>query len=152
MEKAFRIFFYIWSSFWGLINIAQVASQYIIYDQIYDRNNDAELGLWFINTMSYILGVFLGVLLLIKMIYIPRDLSNKKPVKNINIYVILASFYYFFISLVNLASRVLLMPEDFPRESIFQVTWIFPSFMVFVFHILYFQNIREYNTSLKENN
>jgi hypothetical protein len=153
-EKVFRIFFYIWFGIWGVINLVQLIAQYASFNFVFNQNNDSDLGIWFMTTIANVLTIFFGIVVFVKMLSIPSDIKNGKFIKNISFYTIMAICYYLAYTIIQILAVALFKADDLFRQTIFLTAWLFPSFIILIFHVVYFQNVREHNLSLdqKSNN
>jgi hypothetical protein len=150
MQTIFRIIFLIWASVWGVINLFQIVYQYARFNSVYETGSDAKLGLWFWTVSSLVISVALGISLLYKVSIIPRELKEHGKVPNLGAYTVMIVFYYFFVNLMSIGSNFVLNRSNFLKEFTFTTAWLFPSLIMFVFHIFYFLNLESKSTGIKE--
>jgi hypothetical protein len=144
-ESAFRIFFIIWVSFWGVINIISLLLTYVSFGSA----SDSDLLGWFINSLGQVITITLGVFLLFIMSNIPARIKKATPIKSIGLITTLAVCYYLVANLFNIAAVLVTNPDDATRNLVFQVAWLLPSIVIMVIHILYTINLSAYNSSLE---
>jgi hypothetical protein len=147
-ETTFRIFFICWVSFWAFVNILSLITSYTMFSSN-PANLPGGLGAWWINTMSQIVTLSLGAFLLFLMINVAYRISKNKKILNIGLMTTVTVFYYLTITIIQIVSEALFRPETLLTTLVFMSTWIMPSIIILIVHILYFSNLRKYNSELE---
>jgi len=147
-ESAFRVFFIIWVSFWGVINIINLLYTYATFDL--SANND--LVAWFINAVGQVITVTLGIFLLFIMANVPARIRKGKKIGNTSLITTLAVCYYLIANILNIGAVLITNPDDAARNLVFQTAWLLPSIVLMIIHILYVSNLSTYNNSLAASN
>jgi hypothetical protein len=146
-ESGFRVFFIVWVSFWGFINVGNLLAQYSQFTTIAEK--PTQLGFWWLNTMGTVVTVAIGVLLFFMMIGVAGRVRDNVKINNITMMTIMAVFYYLFVTVVQIFAGAIFKPETFSKDFVFLTAWLLPSIILMVIHILYFNNLGVYNRSLK---
>jgi hypothetical protein len=147
-ESAFRVIFIIWVCFWGFVNGSRLIVQYSSFNTIEPTSN--ELGYWWLTTMATIVSVSIGVFLLVFMANVPNLIIKKRKIINIGLMTALSAFYYLFATIINTIAIAIFRESDFVRQFIFLSAWLFPSIILLIVHIMYFNNLTKYNLELEE--
>ena len=145
-ESGFRVFFMVWVSFWGVLNVFGLLSKYASFGGY--KSQPGELGYWWMNTFGSVITVAVGVFLLFMMAGIPSIIAKKKKIKNIPMMTVLACVYYLFITTVSIFAEAIFKPDKFTEAFVFLSMWMLPSIILLIVHILYFSNLRKYNEEL----
>lgn len=149
-ESAFRVVFIIWVCFWGFFNVVTLLSQYANFSNLNETSN--ELGYWWLTTLATAVTVSLGVFLLFYMASVPNIIVKKKKISNLGLMIGLTAVYYLFITFMQIFATAIFKSENFARDFVFLSAWLFPSIILLVVHILYYNNLNKYNQELESGN
>jgi uncharacterized membrane protein len=147
-ESGFRIFFIVWVSFWGFINLSGLLTQYAQFASISEK--PTQLGYWWLNTMGTVVTVAIGIFLFFMMVSVAGRIRDGLKINNISLMTAMAVFYYLFVTIVQIFAGAIFKPETFSKDFVFLTAWLLPSIIIMVVHILYFNNLGVYNRSLKK--
>lgn len=145
-ESVFRVFFIIWVCFWGVIDIFTLLGNYaaINVGEITTTN----LGEWWVNILSTLVGITCGMVLLFIMTTIPSRIAKSKKITKIGLMTTLAVVYYLFPTFADIFASALFDAVNFPIEFARLSAWLLPSIIMLVFHIAYFSDLRAFNREL----
>ncbi len=74
-----------------------------------------------------------------------------KKITNINIVLAMSVTYYLLPTISSIFGLMVFDPNNFINRFPFIVTWLFPSLVLLVLHILYCINLNKFNSNLEEN-
>lgn len=146
-ESVYRTIITIWIIIWSIINGGVFLYSLATYSTIRDNSN--EVGRWFFDSLSSLIGIGIGILLLILLNNAYSSIRKTKPVKTSNLILSLGILYFLLPSFTSLLGVSLFNPNDFIKDIPFIVIWLIPSLGLLVAHIFYSMNIGVYNESLQ---
>jgi hypothetical protein len=150
--KFFSVVFNVWVFGWIVINVFSLIMQYSSYFIYSTNDTSVQIASWFVNLISIISGLTVGIVLALMMNGTKITIKKRKAINSIELMIGLVIFYYIFPSTLSLFASILNSETNsIQRTIIFFTAWITPSLVMMVFHLIYLYNLKVYNFDLKNN-